>query len=72
MARKLYGILHTVGMQGPRGPQGPQGPPGPGGGVESWNSRQGEVVPEYGDYTMQMVGAELLTNTELDEIWRNF
>ena len=68
--RKLVGVIQTSGMQGPPGPRGPRGPAGPAGGVESFNSRQGEVVPEYGDYNLSMVGGELLTNTEIDDLWR--
>lgn len=40
-------------------------------GVSTWNTRQGEVLPEYGDYNLSMVGAELLTNTDIDELWRD-
>lgn len=38
-------------------------------GVSSWNERKGDVIPESGDYTLEMVGAEILTNTEIDDIW---
>lgn len=55
-----YGIISTSGKQGPQGPQGPegpQGPVGPAGGVNSFNTRQGEVMPMTGDYSSGMVGA---------------
>ena len=74
MARKLVGVLQHTGIPGPQGKPGPQGepgPPGPPGGVNSFNSRQGDVMPNYGDYNLGMVGAEMLTNTELDDLWRN-
>lgn len=54
------------------GPEGPQGPVGPAGGVNSFNTRQGDVVPEFGDYTLGMVGAEMLTNMDIDEMWRAY
>lgn len=45
------------GPRGETGPQGPAGPPGESGGVVSFNGRTGEVVPQAGDYTAEMVGA---------------
>lgn len=60
------------GLQGLQGPQGPQGPKGDPGGVSSWNTRQGDVLPTAGDYTLGMVGGELLTNSEIDDLWRNY
>lgn len=63
MARKLIGVLSVS------GPQGEQGPPG---GVNSWNKRQGEVVPEFGDYNLGMVGGVPLTNTEIDDLWEDY
>lgn len=46
-----------VGPQGEPGPQGPPGPPGAPGGVSSFNGRTGEIMPQNGDYTADMVGA---------------
>lgn len=69
--KKLIGVISTSGQVGPQGPPGPPGPPGPGGGVDSWNSRQGEVMPQAGDYTLGMVGGELLTNSDINDIWEN-
>lgn len=37
--------------------QGPAGPTGPAGGVNSFNGRTGDVMPQTGDYTAEMVGA---------------
>lgn len=57
------------GDTGPQGPQGPQGekgdtgergPVGPAGGVDSFNGRAGDVMPQAGDYTADMVGAPSL------------
>lgn len=42
------------------------------GGVISWNSRKGEVMPEYGDYSLSMVGGTILTNTEIDDLWEDY
>ncbi len=64
----MNGVISTSGKQGPMGPPGPPGPPGPGGGVNSWNTRQGEVMPQAGDYNLGMVGAELLTNSDINDI----
>lgn len=51
----------VVGPQGPKGDQGETGPQGPAGssaaGVYTFNGRTGEVVPQKGDYTADMVGA---------------
>ena len=72
--KKIVGDLYQTGIPGPRGkdgPPGPVGPPGPPGGVNSFNTRQGEVVPEYGDYNLSMVGAVMLTNTEIDDMWNS-
>lgn len=63
--RQLIGVISISRKQGP---QGPVGPPS---GVNTWNTRDGEVLPEYGDYNLSMVGAELLTNTDIDELWRD-
>ncbi len=41
-------------------------------GVTSWNNRQGEVKPEYGDYSLSMVGGVILTNTEIDDLWEAY
>ena len=70
--KKVIGVISTAGMPGPMGPPGPPGPPGPGGGVNSWNTRQGEVMPQAGDYNLGMVGAELLTNSDINDIWNRF
>lgn len=44
---------------------------GPGGvaGVSSFNGRTGKVVPEKGDYPLDLV-ADTITNTQIDEIWK--
>ena len=58
--RKLIGVISISGKQGPQrgpGPIGPQGPVGPAGGVNSFNNRQGNVMPMACDYTSGMVGA---------------
>lgn len=39
--------------------------------VLSFNGRKGEVSPEIGDYNLHMVGAEMLTNTDIDDLWNN-
>lgn len=65
MARKLIGVLSVSGQQGPPGEKGEPG------GVSTWNKRQGEVVPEIGDYNLSMVGGTVLTNTEIDDLWRS-
>lgn len=65
MARKLIGVLSVS------GPPGEKGEPGEPGGVNTWNKRQGEVVPEIGDYNLSMVGGTVLTNTEIDDLWRS-
>ena len=54
-----------------KGEPGPPGPPGPPGGVNSWNTRQGEVLPRSGDYTPGMVGMEELSNSDIDNILRS-
>lgn len=46
------------GDPGPTGPQGPKGEKGDPGGVVSFNGRAGVVVPQAGDYTADMVGAD--------------
>lgn len=46
------------GDPGPTGPQGPKGDKGDPGGVVSFNGRDGVVVPQSGDYTADMVGAD--------------
>lgn len=61
----LYGRIATSGQPGPRGPKGDPG------GVTTWNTREGEVVPQHGDYNLNMVGAEFLTNTEIDSLWNS-
>ena len=53
-----------------RGPVGPKGDPGENG-VMSWNGRTGEVMPQSGDYNLGMIGRELLTNTDINDIWEN-
>ena len=56
----LIGVISISGKQGPQrgpGPIGPQGPVGPAGGVNSFNKRQGNVMPMIGDYSSGMVGA---------------
>lgn len=53
-----------------RGPVGPKGDPGENG-VISWNSRTGEVMPAIGDYNLSMIGREILTNSDIDDIWNN-
>jgi hypothetical protein len=56
----LIGVLSTTGIQGP---------PGPPGGVNSFNTRQGEVLPAIGDYDYLMTGSmpatEILTNSDI-------
>jgi len=72
--RKLIGRIDTSGMPGPQGPVGPQGPPGPPGpmtGVETWNERDGVVIPESGDYTPDMVGVVPLTNQQILDLWNS-
>ena len=41
-------------------------------GVNSWNNRQGEVLPEIGDYSLSMVGGTIITNTEIDDLWEDY
>ena len=55
---------------GPAGPQGPKGDPGENG-VMSWNNRTGAVMPAIGDYNLSMIGREILTNSDIDNIWEN-
>ena len=58
--QRLNGVISVSGKQGPQrgpGPIGPQGPVGPAGGVNSFNNRQGNVMPMAGDYSSGMVGA---------------
>jgi len=45
------------GEQGPKGEPGPKGDPGEPGGMTSFNGRGGDVKPQRGDYTADMVGA---------------
>lgn len=62
----LIGIMCISGRQGPAGPVGPPG------GVNSFNTRQGEVLPEFGDYDYLMTGSmpatETLTNSDIMQI----
>lgn len=70
--KKLQGVITVSGKtQGPQGPPGPPGPRGPSGGVNSWNTRQGDVLPAAGDYNLGMVGGEMLTNSDINDIWEN-
>ena len=55
--QRLNGVISVSGKQGPVGPIGPIGPVGPAGGVNSFNHRQGNVMPMIGDYSSGMVGA---------------
>ena len=54
-------------IRGPVGPVGPKGDPGENG-VMSWNNRTGEVMPAIGDYNLNMIGREILTNSDIDNI----
>ena len=62
--RELIGVLSVSGQPGPVGPPG---------GVNSFNSRKGEVLPEFGDYDYLMTGSmpatEILTNSDIMNIW---
>ena len=52
------GDTGATGPQGPAGPKGetgPMGPQGPAGGVNSFHGRTGSVVPQIGDYSVDMI-----------------
>ena len=80
MPRVITGTLCTsenepkklIGRLSISGPQGERGPAGPAGGVVTWNNRQGEVLPEIGDYSLSMVGGTVITNTEIDDLWEDY
>ena len=67
--QRLNGVISVSGKQGPVGPIGPIGPVGPAGGVNSFNHRQGNVMPMAGDYSSGMVGAldenSVISNLEI-------